>query len=265
MPSLCARAKRSSSGSRIMRPSSARISHSAPTGSSPASAHRSGTASVWPARRSTPPGTARSGNTWPGRSRSWGRVRGSASTRSVRARSNAEVPVVVPRFASTDSVNGVPKRAVLRSTMGLRPSRSACPGAMGAHRMPRPCLSAKLTRAGVVFSAAHTRSPSFSRSASSTTITMPPARMRRTAASTVRNTPRPAARDPFRRDAGAPARARGARRARRRGAARFMSSSAPCHPRPAAAPGSARSGPLRGSRAFLPRTPPPPSPPGCAG
>ena len=130
---------------------------------------------------------------WPGRRRSRERVRGFASAFSVRARSKAEVPVVVPRRASTDSVKGVPNLAVLRDTMSFKPRRSAHSADMGAHRMPRPCLSMKFTVSGVAFSAAHTRSPSFSRSASSTTTMICPARIRRTASGTVRKTPRAAA------------------------------------------------------------------------
>ena len=61
------------------------------------------------------------------------RVRRSASTRSVRARSKAEVPVVVPRRASTDSVNGVPNLAVLCSHHELEPERAP----------PRPGPSAR--------------------------------------------------------------------------------------------------------------------------
>ena len=115
-------------------------------------------------------------------------MRGEARARSVRARSKAEVPVEVPRRASTDSVNGVPKRELFSLTMSRRPSRSAISGDIGAHRMPRPCLSAKLTVSGVAFSAANTRSPSFSRRASSTTTIILPARMRRSDSSTVMNT-----------------------------------------------------------------------------
>ena len=114
-----------------MRPPWSRISHTAATGRSPASRHRSGAASVWPARRSTPPGTARSGKMCPGRTRSLERVSGRASARSVLARSKAEVPVVVPLRTSTDSVNGVPNLAVFCATMSFKPRRSAI---LGRHR-----------------------------------------------------------------------------------------------------------------------------------
>ena len=71
---------------------------------------RSTDASVWPARTSTPPCRARNGKTWPGRARSAGRVPESMAARIVVARSEALIPVVVPRRASMDSVEG---RAVI--------------------------------------------------------------------------------------------------------------------------------------------------------
>jgi hypothetical protein len=77
---------------------------------------------------------ARSGNTCPGRTKSSDTAVGFAKARNVRARSNADVPVVVPRFASTDSVNGVPNLDVLSETRSLSPRRSAISGAIGAHR-----------------------------------------------------------------------------------------------------------------------------------
>ena len=91
-------------------------------------------------------------------------------------------------MASTVSVNGVPNLAVFCDTISLSPSRSATSGAIGAQRMPRPCLTAKFTCSAVAFSAAKSRSPSFSRSASSTTTIIRPARRRRTASETPMNT-----------------------------------------------------------------------------
>ncbi len=81
------RAVLNSSGSRAMPPSSSRISQMTPTGAEPAIRARSTAASVWPARRSTPPGSARRGKMWPGRLRSSGRDAGSTSVRMVTARS----------------------------------------------------------------------------------------------------------------------------------------------------------------------------------
>src|SRR5579884_3634538 len=88
-----------SSGSLAMVPSSFMISQSTPAGYRPARAARSTAASVWPARRRTPPGVARRGNTWPGRERSSGRVAGSTRALMVAARSWAEMPVVILCFA----------------------------------------------------------------------------------------------------------------------------------------------------------------------
>ncbi len=67
MSSPCWSANSRHCGARIIVPSSLTSSAIAPAWDSPASRARSTAASVWPARRSTPPGTARSGNTWPGR------------------------------------------------------------------------------------------------------------------------------------------------------------------------------------------------------
>ena len=73
-----ARAASSSSWSRLARsPVSSRISHSTPAGSRPARRARSTVASVCPARRSTPPSLATSGNKWPGRTKSVGLLVGS--------------------------------------------------------------------------------------------------------------------------------------------------------------------------------------------
>ena len=62
----CVWANFTRSGMRAMVPSSFMISQITPDGLSPASREMSTAASVWPARTSTPPGCARSGNTWPG-------------------------------------------------------------------------------------------------------------------------------------------------------------------------------------------------------
>ncbi len=85
---------------------------------------RSTAASVCPARRSTPPGTARSGMTWPGRVSSHGSVAESESTLMVRARSAAEMPVDSTSRASTDTAYAVPLRSSFTAVIGGRPSRS---------------------------------------------------------------------------------------------------------------------------------------------
>ena len=114
---------------------------------------------------------------WPGLPRSSGSVSGSRSARTVAALSNAEMPVVAPFSTSTDTVKAVPSRAVLSWTiMGSCNcfSRSAF---RGTQMSPRPYEAMKLMASGVTFSAAIARSPSFSRSSSSTMMTILPALM----------------------------------------------------------------------------------------
>ncbi len=122
----CSAANTISSSYRAMSPSSLAdtISPSAPAGRSPAIRARSTAASVCPGRRSTPPALARSGTTWPGRVKSEGRESAAASIRAVRARSAAEMPVLTPCAASTETVYAVPRRSWLLWYMGGRSSRS---------------------------------------------------------------------------------------------------------------------------------------------
>eukprot|EP00967_Tisochrysis_lutea_P136881 scaffold244771_cov26-Tisochrysis_lutea.AAC.2 len=93
-------------------------SHSTPAGCSPARRQRSPEASVCPSRSSTPPSLARSGKTCPGLLKSLGPLFGSASARIVLARSAAEMPVEVPSFRSTETVNAVPFGSSLFTTIG---------------------------------------------------------------------------------------------------------------------------------------------------
>ena len=166
-----------------MVPSSFMISQTTPDGSRPASRARSTAASVWPARTRTPPSRARSGKTCPGWTRSCGVDAGSIATWIVCARSAAEIPVVTPSRASTETVNAVPRRASFRWVMGGRPSCSQRSPVRQRQIRPRACVAMKLTASGVANRAAQTRSPSFSRSGSSTTTTIFPLRMSSTASS----------------------------------------------------------------------------------
>ena len=159
------------------------ISHTTPAGTSPASRARSTDASVWPARTRTPPSRARSGKMWPGWTRSCGVDDGSIATWMVCARSAAEIPVVTPSRASTETVNAVPRRASLRCVIGVSPSSSHRSPVRQRQISPRACVAMKLTASGVANWAATTRSPSFSRSGSSTTTTIFPFRMSSTASS----------------------------------------------------------------------------------
>ena len=164
------------SGTRAIVPSSFMISQRTADGFRPAIRARSTEASVCPARFSTPPACARSGNMWPGRFRSEGLVAGSIAVSTVAARSAAEMPVVVRPRASIETVKAVPKFDVFSSTIGGS-SSSAQRSSVSARQMrPRPSRAMKLMAWAVAFSAARTRSPSFSRSSSSTTTTNLPAR-----------------------------------------------------------------------------------------
>ena len=172
-----------------MVPSSFMISQITPAGVSPAMRARSTAASVWPARTSTPPSRARSGKMWPGRARSDGLVFGLIAARTVAERSAAEMPVLVPRLASIATQNAVSKRVEFRSTISGISSLSSRSPVIGRQIRPRPCLAMKLIASGVTFSAAIVRSPSFSRSSSSTTMTISPRRIAATASSTAANGP----------------------------------------------------------------------------
>ena len=146
-------------------------------GSSSASWARSQPASVWPARISTPPFCAVSGKMWPGVTMSSGLAWRATATCTVRARSCAEMPVVTPVAASIDTVNAVPCGVRLSRTICCRPSWRQRSSVSVRQISPRPYLAMKLIASGVTNSAAITRSPSFSRSSSSTRMTILPALM----------------------------------------------------------------------------------------
>ena len=152
---------------------------------------RSTAASVWPARTSTPPvaraqrehvagprQVARAGS--PGR---W-------PPGPVAARSAAEMPVVVAA-ARLDRRRRTPSRtracsAARHHARGSRARRAARPSSTGRSGRGRG-VAMKLMASGVTFSAAIVRSPSFSRSSSSTTMIIRPARMASMASSMVAN------------------------------------------------------------------------------
>ena len=173
------------SGTRAIVPSSFMISQTTPAGLRPASRARSTAASVWPDRCRTPPGRARSGKTWPGCTRSCGPLVGSMATWIVRERSAAEIPVVTPSRASTEIVNAVSNGVSLLYVIGLRPSSSQRSSVRQRQMSPRACVAMKLIASGVANWAAIVRSPSFSRSAASTTTTSFPWRMSSIASSIV--------------------------------------------------------------------------------
>ena len=171
----CVRQKSTRSGRRAIVPSGFMTSQMTPAGFRPARRARSTAPSVWPARTRAPPSRARSGKTCPGRARSVGLVPSAIAIWIVRARSAALMPVVIPVRASIETVNAVPKAAVFSGVCGARARRSTISGARARHTRPRPWVAMKLMISGLTFSAAETRSPSFSRCSSSTrTIMRPP-------------------------------------------------------------------------------------------
>ena len=173
------------SGTRAIVPSSFMISHTTPDGSSPASRARSTAASVCPMRSRTPPGFARNGKTCPGCTRSCAVESEWIATWIVRLRSAAEMPVVTPCRASTLTVKAVPRGASLWSVIGRRPRWSARSSVRHRQISPRAWVAMKLIASGVANWAAIVRSPSFSRSGSSTTTTIRPSRMSSIASSIV--------------------------------------------------------------------------------
>ena len=164
------------SGRRAMLPLSFMISQITPDGFSPASRAMSTAASVWPARTSVPPSRATSGNTWPGVTMSGRPHSGLIATAMVCARSCAEMPVVTPSAASIETVNAVCIRLVLDCAISGRPSASTRWRVSARQIRPRAWRAMKLIASGVANCAGMTRSPSFSRSSSSTRMNMRPAR-----------------------------------------------------------------------------------------
>ena len=104
-------------------------------------------------------------------------ARAGLPARMVRVRSAAEIPVVTPSRASMDSQKAVPKLDVLCGDIRGRRSASQRSPVSVRQIRPRPKVAMKLMISGVTFSAAMVRSPSFSRSSSSTTTSMRPARV----------------------------------------------------------------------------------------
>ncbi len=186
--SPCCLQKAVRSGRRAMLPSGLTTSQMTAASLSPASRARSTLPSVWPARTSTPPSRARRPSMWPlPRTRSAGVELSSMATATVRARSKAEMPVVMPVRASNFTVNGVALGSALTPAIGSRCNRSQKAGAMARQTMPQALRIMKLITSGVAFSAAMTRSPSFSRLSSSTRTIIRPRRSSSSASSMLQN------------------------------------------------------------------------------
>ena len=92
----------------------------------------------------------------------------------VVARSNAEMPVLVPCRASTETVNAVRFDSVFTGTISGRSSSSRRSPVIGTQMTPEVCWRKNAIFSGVAASAAMMRSPSFSRASSSVTTTISP-------------------------------------------------------------------------------------------
>ena len=150
------------------------ISQITAAGYRPAFRAMSTDASVCPARTRVPPSRAISGNTWPGVT-IWSRPHsGLIATAIVCARSCAEIPVVTPSRASTDTVKAVWCRVPLAAAINGRPSASTRLRVSARQISPRAWRAMKLTASGVANCAGMIRSPSFSRFSSSTRMNMRP-------------------------------------------------------------------------------------------
>src|SRR6266850_1302869 len=97
------------------------------------------------------------------------------------------MPVVIPAFASIETQKAVPYGVVFFATISGISSSARRSSVMGRQMRPRPWRAMKLTWSGVIFSAAIVRSPSFSRSSSSTTMIIWPVPMASTASSMLAN------------------------------------------------------------------------------
>src|SRR5438132_9637209 len=95
------------------------------------------------------------------------------------------MPVVTPSRASTEIVKAVPYGVSFFSVICRKPSSSQRSSVRQRQIRPRASLVMKLTASGVANCAAIVRSPSFSRSAASTTTTNLPSRMSSLASSMV--------------------------------------------------------------------------------
>src|SRR3954453_1079175 len=175
------------SSARAIVPSSFWISQITPAGIRPARRARSIEASVWPVPPSTPPAFALSGWTWPPTTMSSGPLPGSIAVCIVCAWSWTLMPVVTPSRASTVTVNGVWWGVSFLAAISSRPSSSQRSGVRARQIHPPAWRVMKLIASGVTNCAAMTRSPSFSRSSSSTTTTILPLAMSSRASSMVAN------------------------------------------------------------------------------
>src|SRR3712207_4520438 len=93
------------------------------------------------------------------------------------------MPVETPSLASMETAKAVPMREELWVVICGISRRSSISPSIGKQMRPLPCAAMKLMSSGVTSSAAMVRSPSFSRSSSSQTMTILPACMSSTISS----------------------------------------------------------------------------------
>ena len=107
-----------------------------------------------------------------------GRGRGSSTCRIVWARSAAPMPAARADVVDRHGERGVAAGVVGRAPSGGGRAGRGTPASIGMHTRPRAHRSMKLIASGVTHSRPCVRSPSFSRSSSSTTRTISPRRIR---------------------------------------------------------------------------------------
>ena len=99
---------------------------------------------------------------------------GLTAARIVVALSWAEIPVVIPSFASMETVKAVLLLDSFESVICFKPKIEHFSLVSVRQIKPLPCFAIKLTISELTLSAAQTRSPSFSLSSSSTIMTIFP-------------------------------------------------------------------------------------------
>ena len=122
---LCSLANTSKSSILAIVPSSFKISQITDTGASPHILHKSTVASVCPSLSRTPLSFAINGNICPGLVKSVATEFISANFLIVVSLSAIEIPVVVPSFASTDTVKAVHLASVFLAVIGSKFSLTA--------------------------------------------------------------------------------------------------------------------------------------------
>ena len=131
-------------------------------------------ASVWPALTNTPPSFAIIGNTCPGETISFFFTFFFDAILIVLALSLAEIPVVIPFFASIDTVKAVLFRDWLIGDIKDKFNFFACTVSSAKHINPRPYFAIKFIFLALESDVEIIRSPSFSLFSSSTKINIPP-------------------------------------------------------------------------------------------